>query len=112
MIRAARELDLPTVALRSRDEADALVVRPGDACPSRDGLRYRDPANDPDSPSCDGDDNGIPDRNENDDWGSTGSNSGGSTTSGGSGGGSYNPGGCPPGGCDNSRQCPPGGCKS
>ncbi|WEH18524.1 PASTA domain-containing protein [Streptomyces sp. VNUA24] len=88
------------------------VVRPGDACPSGDGLHYRDPANDPDSPSYDGDDNGIPDSNENDGWGSTGSSSGGSLSSGGGGGDSYNPGGCPPGGCDNSRHCPPGGCKS
>ncbi|MGQ4336255.1 MULTISPECIES: PASTA domain-containing protein [Streptomyces] len=98
--------------LESDTDITMDVVRPGDACPSGDGLHYRDPANDPDSPSYDGDDNGIPDSNENDDWGSTGSSSGGSTSSGGSGGGSYNPGGCPPGGCDNSRHCPPGGCKS
>ncbi|MEV7063233.1 hypothetical protein AB0N97_10580 [Streptomyces collinus] len=37
MIRAARELDLPIVALRSRDEADALHARMADEVVVLDG---------------------------------------------------------------------------
>ncbi|TGA90494.1 hypothetical protein [Streptomyces sp. MZ04] len=97
------------------------AVSAGSACPKKNG-DYLDPGNDPDSPSYDEDNNGVPDSQEDDDsYGSSGSSStgGGSSTSG---GGGDNPadgpddyehsggGGCPPGGCNN--PCPPGGCTS
>ncbi|NBE56242.1 PASTA domain-containing protein [Streptomyces boluensis] len=103
------------------DTLDRVVsvgaVKAGENCPPEDGAsHYKNPANDPDSPKHDGDDDGVPDEQEDDsDWddssGGT-STGGGSSSSGGSGGDGYDPGGCRPGGCDNSRHCPPGGCKN
>ncbi|MEU9110576.1 PASTA domain-containing protein [Streptomyces sp. NPDC048483] len=92
-VKSGDDLDLePIVGLD--------VVRPGDTCPSGDGVHYRNPANDPFN-SGGGSSSGGGD-----------SSDGGSTSGGSTGGDHYNPGGCPPGGCDNSRHCPPGGCTS